>query len=213
MAIILQKNIDGLAIWALWHIVEDEATLTQLCQPDSEMLLLLAEIKHPVKRCEFLASRTLLRQLLAQRGHDLDGIYKDENGKPFLRNCQCTFSLSHSAEYVAVIIANSPVGIDIEPIKPKIMRIAPRFLAISELPDATTSEQKATLYWCAKEAIYKLFNRENASLRDHIRIRPFELTQTIGTLSGTMQMPSFSGKARIHSLVYEQYGIAIALES
>ena len=45
--------------------------------------------------------------------------YIDKYGKPYLKDiCKCNFNLSHSGDYVAVIISNNQCGIDIEKVNP-----------------------------------------------------------------------------------------------
>ena len=70
------------------------------------------------KRC--IAADFLIRKILC----DILGkipteikIYTGENGKPYV-NENIYFNLSHSAEYVVAVVADKPVGIDIEKIKP-----------------------------------------------------------------------------------------------
>jgi 4'-phosphopantetheinyl transferase len=210
MAIIFKQTLDEHTEWALWELSEDEPTLLHLCQPDTEMLVTLAGIAHETKRREFLASRALLRQLLAEQNQYFTGIYKDENGKPHLRGTPYQFSLSHSAEFVAVAISKKQaIGIDIEPIKPKILRIAPRFLSVLECVQASTSQEKATLYWCVKEAMYKLFNQNKCSLREHLRVSAFD-GEYQTQVNGFIQMPDYKAHAQVFSHVHLQYCIAIA---
>ena len=59
---------------------------------------------------------------------------KNEYGKPFLKNnADIHFNISHSLNYVAVAIDDTPVGIDIEEIKEADLKIAERFFAPDEL--------------------------------------------------------------------------------
>lgn len=44
-------------------------------------------------------------------------ILRDEMGKPYLKDCKLQFNVSHSGDYVAIAISESPVGIDIQETK------------------------------------------------------------------------------------------------
>lgn len=69
------------------------------------------------KRCiaaDFLV-RKILGDSLGKSAREIE-IYTDENGKPYV-NENIHFNLSHSDKYVALVVADKPVGIDIEKIK------------------------------------------------------------------------------------------------
>lgn len=82
-------------------------------------------------------------------------------GKPEI--CGFNISLSHSLNkqggYVSVILSKThEVGIDIEYRSNRIMKIASRFLRDDEVP---VSVEDHLVYWCAKEAVYKLFSADD----------------------------------------------------
>lgn len=69
------------------------------------------------KRC--IAADFLVRKMLCEsldKNTDEIEIYTDENGKPYVTE-SIYFNLSHSDKYVAAVVADKPVGIDIEKIK------------------------------------------------------------------------------------------------
>lgn len=47
-------------------------------------------------------------------------ILRDEFGKPYLKDCELHFNVSHSGEYLVIAISEKPVGIDIQ--EPKNIR-------------------------------------------------------------------------------------------
>jgi 4'-phosphopantetheinyl transferase len=89
-------------------------------------------------------SRPILRRVL---GHYLDAepgddeFERDERGKPRLRAGKgIEFNLSHSQNLLLVAVAERPVGVDVEAVRPRrnLLRLAERFLEPSEA--ATVSE-------------------------------------------------------------------------
>ncbi len=165
--------------WGLWNIDEPEPDLSFLsfetCPED---------IIYPQKRLEWLAGRALIRTLVESIDLSYEGIRKDEFGKPFLKKHPHAISLSHSYPFVAAQIdALQPVGIDVEQVKEKLRQVGPRVLAPEEVVDAQGDLVKLCIYWCAKEALYKIYGRRNLMFSDHLRIQPFTLADT-GNLTG-----------------------------
>lgn len=86
---------------------------------------------------------------------------KNEYGKPILDNqLQIHYNISHSANYVACVIDNQPVGIDIEEFKSVNMKVAKRFFAQDEIDyiySAKANERFIRLYeiWTIKESYVK----------------------------------------------------------
>lgn len=125
------------------------------------------------KVCEpkkvFLASRFLLRQLLAQRlgcsPSDIQ-LAMGEHGKPFIQAplCQWQFNLSHSGDVVLIALAYGiELGIDIEQSKARdgLFDIAERVLTPTEMAHFTALDpvaQSAFFFqvWVLKESFVKL---------------------------------------------------------
>ena len=95
--------------------------------PDArrERLEKLPKEKHQEVLCAYLLLRMALRE---QRGwRTLPRIEADERGKPFFPDHPDThFSLSHTAGASAAALADTPVGVDIERIRPVNVRIMER---------------------------------------------------------------------------------------
>ena len=165
---------------ALWRITETEEVLVALAQPEQ----CPEQIVSIHKRLEWLAGRILIRQLAKASGLEYKGIYKDEFGKPYLRDERHHISLSHSYPFVAAQInPNHSVGIDIEQPKEKLLRIAPRILDKEELANAGDNIEKHCIYWCAKEALYKVYGRRGLLFTHHLKVLPFEM-QPEGKIEG-----------------------------
>jgi len=167
--------------WGIWRIQEDEASLLSLVH---EYESIPETITHPEKRLEFIAGRVLARNLLEALGKSFQGVTKDVFGKPSYKQHTVQLSLSHSYPYVAALADNQkPVGIDLEQIKEKLLKIGPRVLHASELKDAGTDEIKHCIYWCAKEALIKIYGKKDLVFAEHLLVEPFKAGEN-GQLTG-----------------------------
>lgn len=177
---IVEQTITPDRAWGLWKIEETEAWLKdgKLGSPIPE------GITHPLKRLEFFAGRKLVLELSGALGLEFFGITKDEHGKPSLRNHPHEISLSHSYPYVTALIdKHKPVGIDLEQIKPKLLKIAARILHPDEFRDAGDNPVKHCIYWCAKEALLKVYGKKNLTFAENLLIGAFSLENS-GLLTG-----------------------------
>ena len=77
-------------------------------------------------------------------------VYKDNKGKPYLKDCNKYISISHSDEYVVVAIGDSNIGVDIQRIcyREKILSL----FADNELVESATL---FTRLWTIKESYGK----------------------------------------------------------
>ncbi|GAB4395115.1 MAG: 4'-phosphopantetheinyl transferase superfamily protein [Microscillaceae bacterium] len=203
MPLCYQEELAAGGAWGLWHTEETEADMTQTFPWSAADEQGLTLVGHPVKRREYLSARLTLNALLAQKGHAYAGLQKDVYSKPHLPDAAYHISISHAFPFAAAILhPQRPVGIDIEPMRPKIQRIAPRFLAAEELEYASGSLAALTILWAAKEALYKLYGQKELIFRENIHVRPF-LPQEKGTLSA--QLLLFPDKVRNYDVVYQQW--------
>jgi len=170
--------------WGVWEIDENEEGLTDLILPDDACP---EEIGNPRKRLEWLAGRALLKKMIEENRLVYQGIVKDEFGKPFLRNLPHQISLSNSFPFVAVQIHPSrSVGIDLEQPRPKLFSVMRRVLTDGEWSDGANNLRKLCVYWCAKEALYKIYGKRSLIFTEQILIRPFSLGE-VGILEGAIK--------------------------
>lgn len=98
----------------------------------------------------------LLRKLLGDVA-----LRHDEAGKPLLEgyNISISHTVNKQGGYVAIMISRKhQVGIDIEYVSERVMKIAERFLRNDENPKTVADH---LVCWCAKEAVYKLFSSDD----------------------------------------------------
>lgn len=156
-------------VLARWHIVEDEASLAALLGEEAP-----ENVTNPQKRLEWLAGRVLVKEGLKALNLPYRGIVKDAYGKPFPVGSDYQLSLSHSFPYAAVLLdAHQSVGIDLEQPKEKLLRIAPRMFHPTELADAGTDLVKLCIYWCAKEALVKVYGKKDLTFAKSLLVAPF----------------------------------------
>jgi len=162
-----------------WHITEDVTSLFIAVSLRDTSLFRLEGMKSEEHQKGFLAVRMLLQHL----GYtDYDLTY-DEAGKPHLipeagrNHITQHISISHSHEFSCICISDELMGIDLEKLKEKILKIAPRFMEVKHLENLYTLEQieKATVIWGVKESIFKIKNEKGISFLEHIFEDAFDL--------------------------------------
>ena len=148
-----------------WYITEDVTSLFRAVSLKDTSLFRLEGMKSEEHQRGFLAVRMLLQHL----GYtDYDLTY-DEAGKPHLNDGK-HISISHSHEFSCICISDELMGIDLEKLKDKTLRIAPRFMEVKHLENLSVLEQmeKATVVWGIKESIFKIKNEKGISFPEHI---------------------------------------------
>ena len=94
-----------------------------------------------------------------------------ENGSPNLNNHQY-ISISHSGNLICIIISEKEIGIDIEKISDKSLRLKEKFVN----PHHTKlNKEKSTLIWCIKEAVFKFHVIGNVDFIKDISVPEFTL--------------------------------------
>ncbi len=135
------------------------------------------DVTHPHKRLQHLAGRFLLQFLFPAFPYEL--IQIADTRKPFLANERFHFSISHCGDFAAAIVSRTNrVGIDVELVTPKVLKILPKFLSQEEqqlLQNGQTQEQ-ATLCWSAKEAVFKWYGGGAVDFRAHIQLEQINTT-------------------------------------
>jgi phosphopantetheinyl transferase len=211
MPLFFQQIISLNTKLAVWQIEEDETFFL-------EKVSLQRSITHPHKRLQHLAGRYLLRYLFTDFPDEEIEIASTR--KPFLPDEQYHFSISHCGNFAAAIVSkNERVGIDIELISDKVAKIAHKFLNDTEKTlvnsqwsivngaEASDKRQMArsnnaetalitidqlqlTLFWCAKETVYKWWGRGEVDFKNHIYLHNVEIAERTFTAAFTkLAMP------------------------
>ena len=173
MPVIFREHTAGDSELAVWKVTESNDDLIRILNkrgqyPD------LPFFRNPLRLAEWLAARALLAELgVKQR------VGYDEHGKPHLEGAGLYLSISHSHGYIAVVISKkNRVGIDIEQTGDRINRVSHKF--VNENENAWLPENNRTLHlyviWGAKECAFKIYGFGSVDFRDHLEVKPFELT-------------------------------------
>jgi 4'-phosphopantetheinyl transferase len=170
-------NYDSTTQILVWKTTETFDDLFNNVILNESNLKRLNSMKSTMHQRGFLS----VRKLMQEAGYtDLDLFY-DEYGKPHLKDGK-HISISHSFEFSTIVISNRTVGIDLELVKEKVLKIASRFMNISHLEGLSEEDKikKATVIWGIKEAIFKIKNQKGISFPDHIFENPFSLNDSKG---------------------------------
>ena len=157
---LLQKIEENNCQIAIWEIRE---SLKQLIPLSNNIDI--SRFKHENRKKEFISSRLLLNELLPNTD-----ISYNKYGAPEIKK-DYFISISHSRDLIAIIISKRKVGIDIEKISKKPLDLSSRFISKENYLNIT--EEKATLIWCCKEAIFKWHQKGSIDFIADITISPF----------------------------------------
>jgi phosphopantetheinyl transferase len=175
-----------------WHITEDVTSLFRAVSLNESSRKRLDGMKSESHQKGFLAVRMLL-QYLDFTDNDLT---YDAAGKPHLQvkrqklkdkssesvtnypsSITQHISISHSHDFSCICISDEVIGIDIELIKEKSLKIASRFMDVNHLHGLSTADQiiKTTIVWGIKESIFKIKNEKGISFPEHIFEDTFDI--------------------------------------
>lgn len=159
----------------------------------------ISGIKAEAKMAEKIAVRLLLNNVIVSEGHwllpgaTLPRI--EYNGRcPFVEcnnKMKLNISISHTIGLVAIFISgDKQTGLDIERVSARTRRIRHKYLSKKEnsFIDALPTQWQnfgLTLYWAAKEAMYKLYKNENLIFNEHLLVEQFT-PQKSGTFAAAI---------------------------
>ena len=113
--------------------------------------------KSILKKNQILA----VHQILKFKGFCSDDLIYNKDGAPFLKN-GLKISISHSGLFVAVCLSKEKMGIDLQTVNEKILKVVDKF--------TNQIEKKLTQLWTIKEAAYKYFSLGKLSFKSDILV-------------------------------------------
>ncbi len=156
MSLIFKSNVAQGTLLGVWKKEEDFELLQTVYPLRAEEKLDFSKINNIQRKSEWLTTRILLTEMLEKRKI----INYSTLGKPFLVESNLTISISHSKNFVAIILSSQfQVGIDIEHVSERVRKVIHKFLDDAEIQWCRSLKQQ-TLCWSAKEAIFKIYEKE-----------------------------------------------------
>lgn len=167
MPIAFSEKISPVAALAIWKIKETESELLEQINLSLQDKTAILSLRLEKRRLERIACRRALAFLL---NTNTINITYGKSGEPFSPPHHISFS--HSGHFAAAAISTSGrIGVDIEKITPKILKLHHKFISEKENTRFNLSDPtEITFIWCAKEAIYKLFPGNSIDFIEDIEI-------------------------------------------
>ena len=205
MGCITKHYLNEFSILGVWKIEEDLNTLLELVALDIDEKRKYKGFSSNSRKLEFLSVRALLSELIGKEAK----IVYNKNNKPFLKDGSRFISISHSHKLTSILLStNEKVGIDLEFMSTNIAAIAFKFLNRKEKVTKEQVGRKYHLYihWCAKEALYKICDKEGISIRKNITIEPFKLKES-GEIRGHVHTDKINESFDLYYSKYDNYAI------
>lgn len=210
MPLLLTENIAADSVLGIWNITEDVDELISKVVLTPEEVAIMNSFSNISRKIEWLSVRVLLREIT---GKDLTIIYNGHR-KPFIKGNTYHISISHSKNFSSILLSRSQkVGIDLEYMSHRIDRIAYKFINEKEYIDNSDHIRKYHLYihWCAKEALYKICDKQDINFKENLMIEPFapeKKGELRGTVCNSLRIENFN----LHYFTIDNYIIVYTVQ-
>ena len=205
MGLILKDSVRGDCLLGIWEIKEDYESLMDGLELDDDEIQKLNSFQNHNRKLEWLSVRQLIAQLLPGKNRI---IYNSEN-KPFLKGNSYNISISHSQNLTSIFISDKKrVGIDLELMSHKISTVSHKFINSQEMVTQDPALKRYHLYihWCAKEALYKICDKQDINFKENLTIFPFHPKEN-GNLKGRVLNSRGVEDFILHYKKYKDYAI------
>ncbi|MBL4605644.1 MAG: 4'-phosphopantetheinyl transferase superfamily protein [Flavobacteriaceae bacterium] len=193
------NDYTNLLIWKIDETIEEISNGIQLTNSSQQRV---NNMKSEIHQKGFLSIRHLLKEF----GYTDNDLIYDEFGKPHLKDGNF-ISITHSFTFSAIVISRkTPVGIDIEMQRDKIVKIAHKFTPFEEYKTIANHDalvSKLTIVWGAKESLYKIYGKKKLLFLHHIYIEDFAFADA--QTSGVIKYEGHVSNHRIYFLEFEGY--------
>lgn len=173
MGVIHKSYPEQDCVLGIWEIQEDIDALCNLVQLDEEEIAHLESFHNDRRKIEWLSVRALINDMT---GKNSKIIYNGSH-KPYLHDWSYNISISHSVNLTSILLSRQrKVGIDLEYMSHDIEKIRHKFINEQEYITSHPLLVRYHLYihWCAKEALYKICDKQDINFRINLTIAPFE---------------------------------------
>ena len=205
MGCIIKYHINDSSVLGVWKTEEDLDVLLQMVTLNADERKRFKSFRSVARKFEFLTVRALLSELIG----DTTGIVYNKNNKPFLKDGSRFISISHSHHLTAILLSvNEKVGVDLEYMRSNIAAIAYKFMNMKEkiTKDPANRLYHLYLHWCAKEALYKICDKEGISIRKNITVEPFKV-QDSGKIIGSVHSDAINESFNMQYIKYDNYAV------
>ncbi len=133
----------------------------------------ISKYKHNNKKKISIIGDMLLCELLKRKNINYDNLdfYINYYGKPYIKNSNLFFNISHSFNYVITILSNKEIGVDIEKIRKTPLNAINQFATEKEKQYILSSnidvEKRIFQIYTLKEAYFKM---KGTNLNDILKI-------------------------------------------
>ncbi len=193
------RNKENSTIIGIWELSESLDRLFAMIDLNEQDLVAYHNFKAEGRKKQWLASRIILHQI--SENNKLSITYGD-NRNPLIEGRSQQLSISHTNEFVTVILSDKfRVGIDIEKIHPRVLKIRHKFVSDEESEYLSEDQlnEKLILIWSAKEALYKMYGRGKLDFRKNLKIEPFNF-QADDCVSGVINTGNIKRKYALNYL-------------
>jgi len=205
MGCITKHYLNKDTVIGVWKIEEDMPALLEMVEMSPEDQKRYELFRSTSRKMEFLSVRALLAEMI---GKDARIVY-NKNNKPFIKDGSHFISITHSNKLTAILISrNERVGIDLEYMRVNINAFASKFLNKREKITRRWADRTYHLYihWCAKEAMYKICDKEGINIVNDITIEPFEVRES-GEIRGRVKNERIDDLFTLYYSKYDNYTI------
>ena len=158
MAFFKEVKYPGDTTLYIWHVTESVDDLKNMCNKKGIFTNDISDIKSQSRKTEILVTKLLVNLIFGKEAI----LCHRQDGAPYIDKCDTHISISHTHGAVCIAINNvNPIGIDIERIGTRVIRVREKFL--NEL------EKR----WTAKEALFKVIPDSGIDFSEHLLLSPF----------------------------------------
>lgn len=159
-------QIESVSIHLLYYDAFDPGDyLDHLTEQETERYFSFTHIK---RKMEFVATRFLRHRLFG-----FTHIHYNEVGAPYIED-EGYISISHAKGVVGIAFSKEfTVGLDLEKIDTRMVKLSPKFLSKLESETLDTSSPvEMTKVWSGKEALYKIAGRKGIIFSTELHLSP-----------------------------------------
>ena len=174
MPIIDDLNLPPKTRVVIWEINESLQNLESKIVLSENSLKLLNQKKSEIQKKQFLAIRNIFK-LLSIKDNE---VKYDKAGKPIFSQNKA-LSISHSGNYAAVIMSDHSVGIDIETINDRILKIKSKYLETELNYPLELNTETSLIYWNIKESVFKAVDKSRIDFKKNILVPPLDIKKNV----------------------------------